>query len=380
MRVVNDRITALARPSQSRSDPRTGLPNRAPVPAMREPGLQPGPGEGVLSILADGGDTAPVISIDGVPVSVGNGQLDLVLLPGTYTVEVQGTYTVDPVDVEIREGEAQRLQFFEDPGTGCRVLGDLPEQYDFVPTSAGCWSWLALTSLICCLPMSGAMIGLPYEAWHMPSGVALGVLAAVLIALGVPLHRRAKAKYHRDIAAQRRAAPREPVPHGDNAIHLGANPSAIPPLPDGMAAIDLRLECGRHLWAGHRKPALGSFLARAWTRPPRVYINGTERPATWGQWRYLVPTGAHQITVITDGRPLNLDVPARHTGDPEKHRDFTVEGDLRRETAVNIKRLMDLATYRGLRHRKGLPVRGQRTHTNARTRKGPAKPIAGKKK
>ena len=61
-------------------------------------------------------------------------------------------------------------------------------------------------------------------------------------------------------------------------------------------------------------------------------------------------------------------------------RDFTVEGDLRRETAVNIKRLMDLACYRGLRHRKGLPVRGQRTHTNARTRKGPAKPIAGKKK
>ena len=60
--------------------------------------------------------------------------------------------------------------------------------------------------------------------------------------------------------------------------------------------------------------------------------------------------------------------------------DFTVEGDLRRETAMNIKRLMDLACYRGLRHRKGLPVRGQRTHTNARTRKGKAKPIAGKKK
>ncbi|MGH6986882.1 MAG: 30S ribosomal protein S13 [Caulobacteraceae bacterium] len=61
-------------------------------------------------------------------------------------------------------------------------------------------------------------------------------------------------------------------------------------------------------------------------------------------------------------------------------RDYQVEGDLRRETAVNIKRLMDLACYRGLRHRKGLPVRGQRTHTNARTRKGPARPIAGKKK
>ena len=60
--------------------------------------------------------------------------------------------------------------------------------------------------------------------------------------------------------------------------------------------------------------------------------------------------------------------------------DHTVEGDLRRETAMNIKRLMDLACYRGLRHRRGLPVRGQRTHTNARTRKGKAKPIAGKKK
>ena len=61
-------------------------------------------------------------------------------------------------------------------------------------------------------------------------------------------------------------------------------------------------------------------------------------------------------------------------------RDYLVEGDLRRETAMNIKRLMDLGVYRGLRHRRGLPVRGQRTHTNARTRKGPARAIAGKKK
>ena len=57
-----------------------------------------------------------------------------------------------------------------------------------------------------------------------------------------------------------------------------------------------------------------------------------------------------------------------------------VEGDLRRERTINIKRLMDLGCYRGLRHRRGLPVRGQRTHTNARTRKGPARAIAGKKK
>ena len=61
-------------------------------------------------------------------------------------------------------------------------------------------------------------------------------------------------------------------------------------------------------------------------------------------------------------------------------KDYTVEGDLRRDVAMNIKRLMDLGSYRGLRHRKGLPVRGQRTHTNARTRKGPKKTVAGKKK
>lgn len=81
---------------------------------------------------------------------------------------------------------------------------------------------------------------------------------------------------------------------------------------------------------------------------------------------------ARRVNSLTDQEVLQI----RETID----RDYTVEGDLRRETAVNIKRLMDLASYRGLRHRKGLPVRGQRTHTNARTRKGPAKPIAGKKK
>jgi len=60
-------------------------------------------------------------------------------------------------------------------------------------------------------------------------------------------------------------------------------------------------------------------------------------------------------------------------------RDYQVEGDLRREVSQNIKMLMDIGCYRGLRHRRGLPVRGQRTHTNARTRKGPAKTVAGKK-
>jgi len=81
---------------------------------------------------------------------------------------------------------------------------------------------------------------------------------------------------------------------------------------------------------------------------------------------------ARRVNQLTDAEVLQI----RETID----RDYSVEGDLRREVSMNIKRLMDLACYRGLRHRKGLPVRGQRTHTNARTRKGPARPIAGKKK
>ena len=81
---------------------------------------------------------------------------------------------------------------------------------------------------------------------------------------------------------------------------------------------------------------------------------------------------ARRVAQLTDTEVLQI----REVID----RDYIVEGDLRREVAMNIKRLMDLGCYRGLRHRRGLPVRGQRTHTNARTRKGPAKPIAGKKK
>lgn len=81
---------------------------------------------------------------------------------------------------------------------------------------------------------------------------------------------------------------------------------------------------------------------------------------------------ARRVNELTDAEVLQI----REVIDA----DYIVEGDLRRETAMNIKRLMDLGCYRGLRHRRGLPVRGQRTHTNARTRKGPAKAIAGKKK
>jgi small subunit ribosomal protein S13 len=81
---------------------------------------------------------------------------------------------------------------------------------------------------------------------------------------------------------------------------------------------------------------------------------------------------SRRVSQLTDQEVLSL----REMID----RDYMVEGDLRREVSMNIKRLMDLGCYRGLRHRRGLPVRGQRTHTNARTRKGPAKAIAGKKK
>ncbi len=79
-----------------------------------------------------------------------------------------------------------------------------------------------------------------------------------------------------------------------------------------------------------------------------------------------------RVNELSDGEVLQI----REAVD----RDHVVEGDLRRNVAMNIKRLMDLGCYRGLRHRRGLPVRGQRTHTNARTRKGKARPIAGKKK
>jgi len=81
---------------------------------------------------------------------------------------------------------------------------------------------------------------------------------------------------------------------------------------------------------------------------------------------------ARRVSELTDDEVLKI----REVIDAE----YRVEGDLRRDVAMNIKRLTDLGCYRGLRHRKGLPVRGQRTHTNARTRKGKARPIAGKKK
>ena len=102
---------------------------------------------------------------------------------------------------------------------------------------------------------------------------------------------------------------------------------------------------------------------------------------------YITGIGNHLAQQICEACSIDLSRRVNELSDAEvlairEHIDanLTVEGDLRREVSMNIKRLMDLGCYRGLRHRRGLPVRGQRTHTNARTRKGPAKAIAGKKK
>jgi small subunit ribosomal protein S13 len=103
-----------------------------------------------------------------------------------------------------------------------------------------------------------------------------------------------------------------------------------------------------------------------------TYIHGIGRTTAKDIIAKLGITPEKRVQDLTDQEVLHIR--------EEIDREHNVEGELRRETAMNIKRLMDLACYRGLRHRKGLPVRGQRTHTNARTRKGKAKPIAGKKK
>jgi small subunit ribosomal protein S13 len=103
-----------------------------------------------------------------------------------------------------------------------------------------------------------------------------------------------------------------------------------------------------------------------------TYIHGIGRTKAREIAAKLGIAAERRVQDLTDQEVLQI----RETIDAG----YQVEGDLRREVAMNIKRLMDLASYRGLRHRKGLPVRGQRTHTNARTRKGKAKPIAGKKK
>jgi small subunit ribosomal protein S13 len=102
---------------------------------------------------------------------------------------------------------------------------------------------------------------------------------------------------------------------------------------------------------------------------------------------YIFGLGRSSARAICEKAEINGDTKTDHLSDGEVvllreiiERDYKVEGDVRREISQNIKMLMDIGCYRGLRHRRGLPVRGQRTHTNARTRKGPAKTVAGKKK
>jgi small subunit ribosomal protein S13 len=116
----------------------------------------------------------------------------------------------------------------------------------------------------------------------------------------------------------------------------------------------------------------GQIADEATSTEPLVFIHGIGQTKAKEIVGKVGIEDARRVNQLSDAEVLQI----REAID----RDYTVEGDLRRETSMNIKRLMDLACYRGLRHRKGLPVRGQRTHTNARTRKGPAKPIAGKKK
>ena len=103
-----------------------------------------------------------------------------------------------------------------------------------------------------------------------------------------------------------------------------------------------------------------------------TYIHGIRRTKALEICGAVGISNEKRVNDLTDDEVISI----RETID----RDFQVEGDLRREVAMNIKRLMDLGCYRGLRHRRGLPVRGQSTHNNARTRKGPKKAIAGKKK
>jgi small subunit ribosomal protein S13 len=102
-----------------------------------------------------------------------------------------------------------------------------------------------------------------------------------------------------------------------------------------------------------------------------TYIHGIGRPTAF----QLCET----LGIDTQRRMKDLTEDELNAIRKEIEANLTIEGDLRRETAMSIKRLMDMRSYRGLRHRAGLPVRGQRTQTNARTRKGPAKPVAGKK-
>ncbi len=171
----------------------------------------------------------------------------------------------------------------------------------------------------------------------------------------------------------RPAAPLTPAPTGG---HNAATPIDVRP---DFAMMRALAKGGTHPYfvffeekRRWRASLASIFQTRSECRSDSTYIHGIGRTtATQICSRIGIPS-ERRVHELTDDEVLRV----RELID----REFTVEGDLRRLVAMNIKRLMDLGCYRGLRHRKGLPVRGQRTHTNARTRKGPARPIAGKKK
>ena len=143
----------------------------------------------------------------------------------------------------------------------------------------------------------------------------------------------------------------------------------------GVASVIAMLAVGegakRDALEQFRSMGVSNIIARS-KKPPETQQSSTQ--SSFSALAYGLYY--HEADLVESALPEAKVVRIREMID----RDFTVEGDLRRETAMNVKRLMDLGCYRGLRHRKGLPVNGQRTHTNARTRKGKARPIAGKKK
>lgn len=313
MFVFDDTVRASARPPIDKVE---AAMDQGPRAVFREPGatLRPGPGEGVLSVAVDAEETAPVIAVDGRPVAAGAGQLDLVLPAGAHSVEVQSARTAGPVVVRIDQEAVRRVGYYEDPATGHRVLGDFPEALERVGDNSGCLVWLAQAALAV-----GVVWALVAAFVQRSAAVAVAAAAATALTAAVvlPLSRKAKRTYRRKRAEQLRLPSRASEPHpwgagGDSdAILRGGADPGVPP---GRAAIDLDLECARHLRIGRRKAASGGFLARAWTPPPRVEIDGTARPASWGRWRYAVTPGPHRVSVTVDGRALNVTVPVRHDG------------------------------------------------------------------
>ncbi|WP_155829776.1 hypothetical protein [Glycomyces tenuis] len=323
MFVFDDTVRAAARPPIGKTE---AAMNQGPRATYREPGgtIHPGPGEGVLSIAVDAEETAPVIAVDGRPVAAGAGQLDLVLPVGAHSVEVQGARTVDPVVVRIEQEAVRRIGYYEDPLTGHRVLGDFPETLERVGDNSGCLVWIAQAALL--VGVIWALVA-AFVQQNITVAVVVAAATALVAAAGLPLSRLAKRAYRRKRAEQLRLPARAPEPYpwgADGDFGAVLRGGADPGVPPGRAAIDLDLECARHLRIGRRKAASGGFLARMWTPPPRVEIDGVAQPASWGRWRYAVAPGPHRVSVAVDGRAANVTVPVRHDGAVTERGDIEV--------------------------------------------------------